>query len=187
MEQQAERLSLSASQDVRGTGPVPCVRRAFAVLRQYARVRERKVQFLSRSLAAWRRHQLAQHLSHWRRMVCEGRSDALAEAIDRWRQYTAAAQRSRMLEERCVLLQQALRRQPLELYLQWWSFIADISIAQRRSCMGGFWRALQAGAQACASMRAAKSRAQSFCRALVQTRALRHWIRSATDSRCLGF
>ena len=153
------------------------------MLRQYARVQERKVQSLTRSLAAWRRHQLSSHLLHWRRTVCEGRSDALAVAIDRWRQYVAAAQRSRMLDERCVHLQEALRRQPLERFLQWWSFIVDISIAQRRSLMGGFYRALQAGTQARASMRAAKHRAQIFSRALLLTRALHHWCSCAGNCR----
>ena len=41
-------------------------RRAFAALRRHAAAQQRAVNGLQRSLAAWRRWRLSQHLVHWR-------------------------------------------------------------------------------------------------------------------------
>ena len=167
------------------SGSHSIVARVFAVLQQRVRAQEHKAQALTRSLVAWRRNQLSRHLLHWRRMVCEGRLEALFLAMDKWRRYAAVAERSRVLDERCAMLRGALERQQLERCLHWWSLISDIGITQRRSCMAVSLRGLQAGTQACALRRVDKRRAKCFYGALVLTCAFRHWRTCASDERCV--
>lgn len=169
----------------RGRGPhaALCVVHAFATLRQHARAQQRDVHMLIRSLAAWRRQQLMQHLLLWQRVVVERRFDALASSFDMWRRCADAAAHTHLLEERLAALTPTLRLSPLLRYMQWWSFISDITRAVRLSRLASSLWALQNGAHTRAWTRAAKRRALCFSNALSLTRSFHHWNACAANFR----
>jgi len=177
MSHQKDRQSYGWQSSMPHAAPVPChcVRRAFATLRRHVHAQQREVHMLIRSLAAWRRQRLLQHLQHWQRLVIERRFDALASSFDAWRRRADAAAHTHLLEERLAALAPALRLSPLSRYMHWWSFITDITRAVRLSQLASSLWALQTGVHISAWTRAAKRRALCFSNALTLTRSFHGW------------